>query len=139
MTMKKELLRILEELEAISEEHQETLDTDVREALHRTINRYFVWGAAREHMPAQYAMFSASGDRRIGAAIESFISRAIATSEARAASVGKARLDLIQDRSVKTRGGYEYDDFLGHVDTPLPDAPLPEFWFEPRADDDRER
>jgi hypothetical protein len=138
MGMKEELERFLGELQEISEEHEETMDTDVREALHRTLNRFFVWGAPRDRLPIQYAMFSAEGDRRVAAAVEAFLIRALATSEARNASAGKERLDLLQDRRVRTHGGFEYDDFLGHVDNPLPDQPLPESWFEPQDHPDRE-
>ena len=45
--LKRALIEFFAELEQISGNHDELTDTDVREALHLTLNYYFVWGKPR--------------------------------------------------------------------------------------------
>lgn len=117
------------ELERIASEHEEMTDTDVREALHLTLNYYFVWGKPRSRFPRSFGMFSAEGDRRIGKAIRKFLDMVDELDEVAAIPVGQARLDFLQQPDVRTASGMQYDEFIGYRETPLDPDPLPEFMF----------
>lgn len=121
--------RLLGDLERISTRHEEVTDTDVREALHLTLNYYFVWGNTRERFPRSFGMFSAEGDRLVGKAVQKFLDAIGESNELAAIPVGKARLDFLQHAGVKTEGGMQWDEFFGHRESPLPPDPLPEFLF----------
>ena len=123
------LLRLLAELEDISYEHDEITDTDVREAIHLSLNHYFVWGNDLARFPSNFGMDAADGDRRIGEALLKFIVEAVRTGGE--APLGSQRLALIQDASVRTATGRLYDEFMGHRDSPLPRDSLPEGYFLP--------
>jgi hypothetical protein len=130
VSLKDELRRFLDELESIAEKHEEVTDTDVREILHRTLNHFFVWGGRPvDRLPTDYGMFSTEGNDRVAHAVRTFLERALAVADVQRTPAGKRRLDLLQDPSIRTKSGRQYDDFLGHVESPLPFEPLPAFWF----------
>ena len=133
------LCRLFNELERISGEHEEVTDTDVREALHLTINYYFVWGKPRFRVPCNFGMFSAEGDRLVGKAVQEFLDAVGELDELAAIPVGQARLDLLQRADLSTAGGMQYDEFIGHRASPIEPEPLPELLFlEGDYDDDTE-
>src|SRR5262249_1426432 len=119
----------LNELEAIHLRFPEVTDTDVRESIHGTLAYYFVWGHAVDRLPCNYGMFTPEGDELVSKAVASFWARANESAVVRDVPVGKPRLDLLQDPTVTSSAGRQYDDLLGHVPKPLPDEPLPEFYF----------
>jgi len=126
---------LLNELESIAAEYDELTDTEVREAMHRILSHYFVWGASPEPFPQQFAMFSAEADARLGEVLRKFVNDAATCAEIESLERGTARLAALQDSTIETEGGHAYDDFLGHAGTPLSDGPLPEDWFVPREQD----
>ena len=121
--------QLFEDLDRIAEEHEELTDTDVREAIHLTLNYYFVWGKPRDRFPVSFYMFSADGDQLIGGALRRFLDAAEASRELSALPVGQARLDALQDSRIRTQSGRQYDEFMGHLDEPLAARPLEEQMF----------
>jgi hypothetical protein len=117
------------DLERISRKHEEVTDTDVREALYLSLNYYFVWGKTCPRFPRSFGMFSAEGDRLVDKALRRFLEAARESEELAAVPVGQARLDLLQNSNIKTARGMQYDEFIGHGESPLAPDPLPEFFF----------
>src|SRR3954454_17428048 len=110
MTNLKNLVATLyAELEEIDQEHDELTDTDVRESLHLALTYYFVWGKPLDRLPINYAMFSAEGDKVVAKAVNKFLRAAAPLAEADGIPAGQARLDILQDASIKTPGGNEFD------------------------------
>lgn len=126
---------MLNRLEVISQENEELTDTDVREAVHRTLNYYFVWGGEPLQIPLRYGMFSSEADQRIRETLRQFIDVARRAADMEGLSYGKARLDALQDPTLRTKGGMIYDELIGHRDFPLPAEPLPAAWFLSSEDD----
>lgn len=116
-------------LDQLSNIYEELKDTDVREALHFTLNYFFVWDKRDREFPISYGMFSAKGDKAIAKVVKNFLLAAYNCSEVTSTPVGQLRLNILQNREIKTPSGYEYDEFIGHSDQPLPPEILPEFLF----------
>ncbi|NBI56419.1 hypothetical protein [Photobacterium alginatilyticum] len=111
--------KYLNTLENISNDHEETTDTDVRERLHEVINWYFIWGKSVDsEFPLLYSMFSPEGDALIAQATKNFIEQASEISSK--IPVGAKRNAMIEDSSVLTKSGESYDLYLGSAETVLP-------------------
>jgi hypothetical protein len=119
------------ELEQLSLEHEELTDTDVREALHETLNYVFVWGKQLERLPVTYFMFTRAGDAAVAATVARLLATIVPLAERLGLDVGQPRLDALQDASITTPQGNKFDSFLGQVDVPLALEPLHEQRFEP--------
>jgi hypothetical protein len=128
MVLERAVIDLLEDLQRISDDHEEATDTDVREAIHLVINMYFVWGHKRERFPRSFGMFSREGDLLIADAIWRFLDAAEKSDELASIPNGQARLDVLQAASAMTTDGRRYDEFIGHRGTPLRPA-LPEHMF----------
>ena len=118
------------ELEKLADSNDELTDTDVREALHMTLNNFFVWGKALDRLPISYGMFSREGDEAVARAVNNFLFSVHSTSELSAIPKGKERLNRLQNPNILTPGGCQYDDFIGHADEPLSPGELPEDLFD---------
>lgn len=121
--------RLYSDFEVLSEDFEELTDTDVREALHMVLNYYFVFGKNSKTFPVSYGMFSLEADKKLSDVINRFIVEAKALPELMEYRPGESRLRLLQDPSIKTPEGRQYDDFIGHSESPL-SASLPEDLFE---------
>lgn len=132
------VVALLEELQRISQEHEEVTDTDVQESISLALNSYFVWGRERTPFPRSFGMFSAKGDRLVAAAVLGFLEAAETSGELANIPVGQARLDVLQADSAVTEDGATFDDFIGYLEAPLPAEPLPEHMFEEREYDEGE-
>lgn len=119
----------LYELERLSHDYEELTDTDVREAIHLTLNYFFIWGKKSDQFPVSYCMLSRAGDQAVARVVERFISVVDDYPNIARTPLGQARLDLIQDPDLKTPNGNIYDVFIGHINKPLPPAPLPDDLF----------
>ena len=136
MTVLQAVILLLEDLERVSQEHEEVTDTDVRESLHLAVNYYFVWGREQSRLPCCFGMFSAEGDALVSQAIRRFLSNVTQARDLSAIPPGQSRLDSIQVVGARTAGGMLYDEFLGSRDVPLPPDPIPEHLFQPGEYDD---
>lgn len=117
-------------MESLTEEFEELTDTVVREALHQTLNYFFVWGENTDKLPINYGMFSLKGDEAIAKVINKFLSVSIPNVTSAGIPVGQSRLDLLQDESLTNPGGSYYDLFIGYRE-PLPPENLPNYYFIP--------
>lgn len=124
------------ELERLSETYEELMDTDVRESLHLTLNFFFVWGNDLNRLPISYGMFTLEGDKAVAGAVAQFLISICSTPELKEVSVGKERLALLQNPEITTSNGCQYDEFIGHMDEPLPPEDLPDDLFDEGDYDD---
>lgn len=127
--------RLYSRLEAIADQHEELTDTETREALHKTLNYYFIWAAPCDKFPLRYAMYTRAGDDAVAEVVAEFLHNATVLARQHRIAVGSDRLELLQDASIRTPHGECYDLFIGHADAPLePEMPAPER-FQPREDE----
>ena len=126
-----QVLEFYTELATLSELYEELTDTDVRESLHLTLNYCFVWGNTLEHYPMSYGMFSLAGDRELASATKRFLIKLTQIPEVADLPLGRERLAVLQNPSLVTASGYQYDDFIGHAEEPLSPTTLPDDLFEP--------
>jgi hypothetical protein len=125
------VLALYTELEQLSAEHEELTDTDVREAIHETLNYAFVWGKPLSALPVSYGMFSREGDEAVADIVSRFLARVAPLAQREGLQPGKARLDTLQDESIVAPDGAQFDLFIGQVDHPLPPQPLNARRFQP--------
>lgn len=115
MATKDILLRLLEELEAVSEHHEEIFDTEVRERLGHAVMDGFVRGRGPRVVPTNLGMATDEANSAVYSAIVQYVTDALSL----AASVGLTaffeRLKAFQDRDVSTDGGNDYEEFFGHT------------------------
>lgn len=122
------LRAFLEDLEDLASEHGELTDTDVREALHRTLTYCVVWGNGDQDLPIHFGMFSDEADSRLRGLVGRFVVEANQILTASRTPMGQTRLDLLQDSLVRTRTGRMFDEFLGSRATPLAPHECREAW-----------
>jgi hypothetical protein len=115
MTTNDLLRRLLEELEAISKDHEEIFDTEVRERMGIAVVDGFVRGRGPQVVPIDLGMASDAANGLVHSAIVRFVNDANNLVE----SVGKAaffdRLAALQNRAVSTDNGNDYEEFFGHT------------------------
>lgn len=116
-------------LDKLAEEYDELTDTDVRESIHMTLIYFFVWGGKNHEFPKSYGMFTLEGDRAVARAVEKFLEAINNSIEVSDIPIGQTRLNLLQNPAIKTPSGRQYDEFIGRVDEPLSQEPLPEYLF----------
>jgi hypothetical protein len=128
--LQKLTLELYNTLEEIGEEHEELFDTDVREAMHASLDYYFVWDSFEENMPITYSMFSKEGDAKVAEAIQNYCRKATETAQKMGIKPGQDREDVLQDGSLETNQGQYYDDFIGFAEEVLPPKKPHQLYFE---------
>jgi hypothetical protein len=116
--MKTALKRLLDDLDEISERHEEVGDTDVREQMYVAIRKGFIMPEAGYVVPSSFGMFSWSGNRRVRVAIARFLADPELASVSKACQTPHARLDWFQDGEVRSNTGTVYDEFFGYATEP---------------------
>jgi hypothetical protein len=99
------VVRLLDELRRISLEHEELTDTDVRDAIHLTLNAHFVWGLGRAPFPRNFRMFSREGNGLVAAAVSRFLDDVDASGELSRVPIGVERLAVLQGGDARTSDG----------------------------------
>jgi len=114
MEMKDILKNLLDRLEVIGEDHEELFDSDVRQNMSNAIVEGFVRHRQAYTVPDDFGMFSEEANEDVKSAIAQYITDA----SERAVEMGlhrfHDRLNGVQDGSVRSFGGNDYDEFLGH-------------------------
>ena len=125
-----EITNLYSDLETVMKEHDELMDTDVRESIHYVLTYYFVWGNEQLNLPISYCMFSEKGDKALAAIIKRFLESINLIEGLKGIPHGQKRLDFLQNPNLKTAEGRQFDDFIGYVKKPLNINSLPEYFFE---------
>ncbi|MCP5006431.1 MAG: hypothetical protein GY941_21205 [Planctomycetes bacterium] len=128
--------KLYNDLDGYADEFEELTDTDVRDSLLLILNYYFVWGKKTDTFPISFGMFSYEGDMKIKRSVEKFLKDVSENQELDTIPTGKARLDILQDASIQTSNGYQFDEFIGFSEQPLSPESLPQDLFEEEDYDD---
>jgi hypothetical protein len=111
--MENELRRLLERLEQIGDTDPELFDSDVRQVMSNAL----VDGLARLQpdftLPSSFKMFSAEADEEVRKALQAFLDVARRLVIEQGLTTFHERLAAIQNRSVVTAEGNDYDEFFG--------------------------
>jgi hypothetical protein len=112
--MRDALKKLLDRLDLIGSEHEELFDSDVRESMGDAIMEGFVRHRADYEVPDDFGMFSRKGNEAVRSAIPEFVTTANQRAQLLHQDTFHVRLSAVQDRSVRSDDGTDYDDFLGH-------------------------
>jgi hypothetical protein len=116
--MEKLLRTLLEDLEAIEQEHGEVTDTEVRDAMRHPIHDGFINPQPGFVLGTDFGMLTPEGNEKVRAALNRFLKRAGEVAKAEGLNTPRARLDAFQNIEVASAGGCYYDDFFGYVPEP---------------------
>ena len=111
--MKTELKRLLNQLDAISNDYEEISDTDVREQMAEAIYHGFIVQTPGYTLPAEFGMFQPAGDTAVRAALAEFLPAACRAG----IPTPQQRFAAFQDASVLSDAGNPYDEYFGHSDS----------------------
>ncbi len=118
-----EILRaLLEQLERIGKAHEELYDSDVRQEIGNSLMDGFVRTHADHPVPQEFGMFTPEGNGEVRAAVADFIDAASEKAVELRISCFHDRLAALQNRTVHTQHGYDYEEFLGHSPPEFYDA-----------------
>src|SRR6516225_9782783 len=88
-----QLLRaLLEDLDAIMEEHEDIGDTDVSIQMTRAVHDGFVSPKGGFVLPKKFGMYTREGDRKVRAALQRFLKKATKVAKAAGLDTPEARL-----------------------------------------------
>jgi hypothetical protein len=111
--MKATLKKLLDRLDAISKDHEEVGDTDVREQMFEAVYHAFIIQTPRNTLPTKFGMFESAGDAAVRAALSEFIPGACNAG----LSTPQERFAAFQDGSVLSDASNPYDEYFGHLDS----------------------
>lgn len=105
---------LLDALDKVAEEHEELLDTDVRERLWEVIERRYVKLDPTYEIPEDLGMFSEAGNRKLRAALEQHLRNLVAIAECFRLDTETKRLRTLLNPAVKSEPhGYTYEHLFG--------------------------
>ena len=111
------LHRLLDNLEEVAGEYDEVFDPDVRERMHRAIERGWIKPVSGYVVPSEFGMFSREGNLAVRDALEHFLDAAPDAGADERLDTPQQRLEAFQNAEVTSSGdGHTYDEFFGHAD-----------------------
>ena len=110
------LLRLLDRLDAIGEQHGEVSDTAVRDYISAAVFDGFLRPVSGFALPDRYAMFSDEGNQLVKQALAEFLSATNHSAAEAGLSTFHERLSALQDVDVRSAGGSYFDDYFGWAD-----------------------
>ena len=115
--MKKALKQLLNSLDKLAQgDHDEVLDTEVREPMHDVVYKTLVEPVAGYELPEEFGMFSAEGNAKVSEILAKFIAHPEFTA-AKKLPTPKERLSSFQDSDVESNEGNSYDEYFGYNDS----------------------
>jgi len=112
--MKDTLKHFLDRLDAIGAEHEELFDSDVRQKMRNAVMDGFVRRRTGFGVPYDLGMYSEEANAAVAMAISEFIETANQQADELKIIAFHDRLNVVQDGSVRSDLGNDYDEFLGH-------------------------
>lgn len=118
-----ELLRkLLSRLALIGDEHEELYDSDVSQAIGNAVMDGFVRAEAGYAIPTEFGMYSLEANAAVRAAVADYVAAANAIASELGIGRFHERLELVQNRNVRTQDGHDYEYFMGHSPPDFYDA-----------------
>lgn len=112
--MRDALKNLLDVLDEIANEHEELFDSDVRQNMRNAIMEGFVRHRLQYEIPSDFGMFSDEGNTAVHNAIAKYVANANENADELGIVAFHDRLNAVQDPSVRSSNGNDYDEFLGH-------------------------
>jgi len=112
--VKAALKKLIDDLDAISEEHDEVLDTDVREQMADSVRQTFINPTPGYTLPDTYGMFSDEGNEMVRSTLQAFFQHPEVLAATKSLTTSQARLDAFQDIEVESENGNTYDEYFGY-------------------------
>jgi hypothetical protein len=115
------LKALLEDLDAIMEEHEDIGDTDVSIQMTRAVHDGFVSPKGGFVLPNKFGMYTREGDRKVRAALQRFLKKAAKVAKAEGLDTPEARLAAFQNMDVWSEdeeGGSCYNDYFAYYEHP---------------------
>jgi hypothetical protein len=115
------LKALLEDLDAIMEEHEDVGDTEVSNQMTRAIHDGFVSPKGGFVLPNEFGMYTREGDRKVRAALQRFLKKATRAAKAEGLDTPEARLAAFQNMDVWSEdeeGGSCYNDYFSYYENP---------------------
>lgn len=119
MALEDQLLRMLIQLEIVSEENEEIFDTVCRDLMGLAIMDGFVRGRGTEVVPEDLGLYSDEANERVAKILVQFI---VDANAAALAMPFRDRLNAFQNSDLKSSGGNYFDDFFGYTRPEFYDA-----------------
>jgi hypothetical protein len=116
--MKQALKQLIDDLDAIFEEHEELGDTDVREQMAMAIHQAFIAPQPDYALAKTFGMFSEEGNSSVREALDAFLEDPDVVAAKESLGTPQDRLDAFQDISVESDEGNTYDEYFGYTETP---------------------
>jgi hypothetical protein len=114
--MEKLLQTLLEDLDAVMEEHEEIGDTEVSIQMTKAIHEGFIAPKPNFMLPHQFEMFTPQANRKVRAALQRFLRKASKVAEVEGLDTAQARLAAFQNINVFSEEGSCYNDFFGYCE-----------------------
>ncbi|WP_147274353.1 hypothetical protein [Bremerella cremea] len=112
--MRDALKRLLNLLDEIGNEHEELFDSDVRQNIRNAIMEGFVRHRLKYEIPQDFGMFSEDGNTAVRNAISEYVATGNKKADELEIRTFHDRLNVMQDDSVCSVNGNDYEEFLGH-------------------------
>lgn len=109
------LLQLLTDFERIGDDHEELFDSEVRQQAGNALMAAFVRQTDGYDIPSSLGMFSEPANDALRTAIKKFVDGAIPVCQKHEIRLFHARLECLQDSTVLTPRGNDYEEFIGHT------------------------
>jgi hypothetical protein len=116
--MEQLLQALLEDLDAVLEEHEDIGDTEVSIQMTKAVHDGFISPKPGFVLPHKFQMYMPEGDHKVRAALQRFLKKAAKVAEAEGLDTPEARLAAFQNLDVLSEGGSCYNDFFGYYKNP---------------------
>ena len=114
--MEQVLKNLLNQLDLISEENAEILDSDVRVQLSDALFNCYFDPIDDYDLPDDFGLFSDEGNQSLRAALKSFVNDAIAVAIQLNLKTPEEKLGEFQNDNVESNLGSVYDDYFGFIE-----------------------
>jgi hypothetical protein len=106
------LLALLEDLDAVMEEHEDIGDTEVSIQMTKAVHDGFIWPKPDFVLPDTFEMYTVAGNRKVRRALQRFLKKAVRMAAAEGLDTPVARLAAFQNMEVRSQGESCYNDFF---------------------------
>ena len=119
--MEEVLRALLEDLDAIMEEHEDLGDTEVAIRMTKAVHDGFIVPKRGFMLPDEFQMYTPQGNRRVRKALQRFLKKAAKVAEAEGLDTPEARLAAFQNMDVwseDAEGGSCFNDYFSFCEHP---------------------
>jgi hypothetical protein len=112
------LQALLEDLDAIMDEHEEIGDTEVSIQMTNAVRDGFISPKSGYVLPDTFEMFTPQGDRKVRSALQRFLKKVAKVAVAEGLNTPEARLAAFQNIDVVSEEGSCFNDYFSYSKNP---------------------